>query len=255
MKREKSWTPKRRILPDAFDHTQIKTLVDVIDNPKIMMATLLGFFFGLRISEVCKLRKKDFDFENKRVKIIDSKFNKDRYVPIICDKLVPIIQDYFEMISGQHLMYSKMKTGGPMSSKTLRQMFERYLEIAGLRIPDFTDSIGRTRHKYRFHTLRHSISTHLIKSGVPISFVQKFLGHGDISTTQIYTHITDPDMLDRLQDVFNPAAQHTRVMNQKSTEASQLEIERMRLEIEKLQLQNQRLEMSGQIDFSHITGT
>ncbi len=246
---EESWKPKRQLMPDVFEKRQLKALVEVIDNHKIMMATLLGFFLGLRISEVCKLRKKDFDFENKRVKIIDSKFKKDRYVPIICPNLVPLIQDYFELVPGEYLMCSKQKSGGALDVKTLRQTFERYLDKAGLRIPDFTDSIGRTRHKYKFHTLRHSIATYLIQCGVPVSYVQKFLGHNDITTTQIYTHLTDPDMLKKLENVFLPPKLQE-IQRTVPEQQSSFELEKIKLEIERLRLENERLKLNGQMNFS-----
>lgn len=116
---EKHWILKRQVIPDVLEKRQLKALVDTIDSPKIMMATLLGFFLGLRISEVCKLKKKDFDFENKRVKIIDSKFSKDRYVPVMCEGLIPLIKDYFEMVPGESLMCSKGRYGEKMSEKHL----------------------------------------------------------------------------------------------------------------------------------------
>lgn len=111
-------------------------------------------------------------------------------------------------------------------------------------IPDVKDKIGRIRHKFHFHTLRHSIATYLIQSGVPVSYVQKFLGHADITATQIYTHINDPDMLKKLEAVFLPPPPPKQ-------ETSSLDMERVKLEVERLKLENERLKMSG-IDLSRL---
>ena len=88
-------------LPDVLSVEQLVKIFDAVDDPKIAIATAVTFFCGLRISEICKLRIEDIDFENKKLKVVDSKFSmrtktkygKDRYV-IIPDMMIGPIQKW-----------------------------------------------------------------------------------------------------------------------------------------------------------------
>jgi len=84
---------KRLIVPEIFNKEDFQILLSGIDDKRVMMATLLGYFLGMRISEVVNTKKSDFVLNSKEPykKIIKSKFNKDRNVPILFPKFIPII--------------------------------------------------------------------------------------------------------------------------------------------------------------------
>jgi len=237
---------KRKTIPDIFSRQELKRFFMVLDTPRLLIATVLGYFAGLRISEVCKLRKMDFELDKERpfIKVIDSKFGSSRNVPIVLKQLVPIFRKYFELIPSHYVMWSK-KVNGPIDSSTLWEDFKMHLEKAGLLIPNTTDKLGRTRYKYHFHTLRHTIATHMIERGFTESYVQKFLGHKDVETVQIYTHISNPELYDKLITMFEP--EKIPYKKKQLFESENIEVEKLKLEVERLRLENEKIRLSAGI--------
>ena len=236
-------------IPDILSKEELKRLFFGIDKPNVMMATMLGYFGGLRISEVCKLRKCDFemDRENPHIKVIMSKFGKSRNVPIIAHQLIPLFRKYFELVDSEYVMYSK-KGGGAIGTKSFREQFNIYLDKLGLLIPNFTDKKGRTRFKYHFHTLRHTIATNLIEKQVSILYVQKFLGHQDVETVQIYTHISDTGLHETLNNIFEPKYGRKAtvpVFAPQEKSLTFLDMEKLKFEMEKLKFENEKLKIMG----------
>lgn len=240
-----------KALPEIFSRNELKILFRVIDTPRMMIAVLLGYFGGLRISEVCNLTKADFELEKERpfMKIKDSKFGVGRNVPIISSQLIPILKQYFELIPSHYLMWSK-KVNGAIDTATLWEEFRNYLERAGLLIPNIKDKLGRIRYKYHFHTLRHTIATHMIERGFNESYVQKFLGHKDLETVQIYTHISNPELFDKLNTMFDDGRKNRMRKQFFEQPEAMMEIEKIKLELERLKLENEKLRMSNLRSFN-----
>ena len=235
-----------KALPEIFSRKELIRLFRVIDTPRMMVGLILGYFAGLRIGEVCRLKKTDFEFEKERpyIKIIDSKFGVGRNVPIIVKQLIPILKKYFELIPSHYIMWSK-KVNGPIDTATLWEEFKNYLERTGLLIPNFKDKLGRVRYKYHFHILRHTIATHMIEKGFSETYVQKFLGHKDIATVQIYTHISNPELHDKLSKMFEMPERKKKANNGFIEQPGTfMEIEKLRLEIEKLKLEKEKMQYS-----------
>ncbi|HZX44085.1 MAG TPA: tyrosine-type recombinase/integrase [Candidatus Nanoarchaeia archaeon] len=193
---------KRVKYPNVLNKEQLVKLFDTIDNPKVMVGSFIGFFCGLRIQEVCKLRKQDLDLVNRRLKVIDSKFGKDGYVPIP-PQAIRIIQLWLEILGNSEWLFpSNQFKDQHISTKTLYHHFYQALERANLRDFDFNDVKGRPRYKYYFHTLRHSYATYLLEQGVPIEHISKSLRHEQLETTQIYAHISDIELQKRIDHAF-----------------------------------------------------
>jgi len=235
---------RTQTIPDIFSRQELKRVFMTMGQPKLLIATALGYYAGLRISEVCKLRKVDFELDRERpfIKIIDSKFGVHRNVPIIVKPLIPILTNYFDLVPSQFIMWSK-KANGPLDTKTLSEEFKLCLNKAGLLIPNVKDKIGRVRYKYHFHTLRHTIATHMIERGFTESYVQKFLGHKDIETVQIYTHISNPELYDKLSTMFE-AEKSSKKPTELFGQESLIELERLKLEIERLKLENEKIKIA-----------
>jgi len=144
---------------------------------------------GLRVSEVCNLTLADVNFETGRIYIQNSKYDKDRYVPMAEDvieaakawlKIRPENSDYF---------FCTLK-GGQLDTRYIRQVCYRLSEKAGVYIQD-----GKKIRPVNPHALRHSFATEILKSGdFNLRELQELMGHSDISTTQIYTHIVIDDI-------------------------------------------------------------
>jgi integron integrase len=181
-----------------------------------LMATLM-YGTGMRIIEVIRLRVKDVDFDNGVILVRDGKGEKDRYVPLprttveeLREQIARVkvqhgrdLQDGFGTV---HLPYA-LERKYPNAHKAfhwqyvfpsptlsvdprsgLRQRHHVYESVLQLSIRRATEKAG-VRKDVHSHTFRHSCATHLLASGSDIRTVQELLGHNDVRTTQIYTHV------------------------------------------------------------------
>jgi integrase/recombinase XerD len=144
----------------------------------------LMYAAGLRVSELVSLRLADLNLDAGLV-ICHGKGSKERRVPI-GKSATHWLQQYVSVVrsraaKGNRVQLFLNSVGAPLNRHFMWAMIKRYSERAGLR--DVSP-----------HTLRHSFATHLLQRGADSRSVQALLGHSDISTTQIYTHITDRHM-------------------------------------------------------------
>ena len=173
-------------LPNALTIEEVTTLLDI--NPitpfdirnKCMLELLYGT--GLRISELLSLTLNDIDTVNCTVRCI-GKGDKERIVPIN-DYIISSLNDYLEV--RDELLKGKTtkelflnRNGNKLSRKGFFKILKKLLLEKGLN-PNISP-----------HTLRHSFATHLLEYGADLRVIQEMLGHSDISTTRIYTHITN----------------------------------------------------------------
>jgi integrase/recombinase XerD len=151
---------------------------------------------GLRVSELVKLKLEELNFEIGFLRIV-GKGNKERLVPLgetALDYVSLYLREAYPRFRrkapGSKYLFLTQR-GGPMS----RQYFWMVVERMGRRI-----GVG---DRLSPHVLRHSFATHLLENGADLRSVQMMLGHADISTTQIYTHVTRERMI-RIYDRFHP---------------------------------------------------
>ncbi|MFA5062700.1 MAG: tyrosine recombinase XerC [Candidatus Omnitrophota bacterium] len=145
---------------------------------------------GLRISELVALSLEDVDFIAGIVKAM-GKGKKERVVPI-GEVALRAIRKYLDKRKKQNNALFLNKNGKRISTRGVRDVVEKYLKNAGI------------RHGVSPHTFRHSFATHLLNRGADLRTVQELLGHANLSTTQIYTHLTT----DRLKTVYDKAHPH-----------------------------------------------
>lgn len=161
-------------IPEVITHEEFLKLVNNIDvkkNIKRRCIYILAFYQCLRISEVLKLNKEDYDENTKLLHIRQAKRKKDRKIPISpnCTKCI------------KHL---------PLGSKNAKDKGKRALQIALKK-----DAIRILNKDIHPHTLRHSGATYYLNSKKwDIRQLQRFLGHTDIKITQIYTHVNPEDL-------------------------------------------------------------
>ncbi|MBO5475769.1 MAG: site-specific tyrosine recombinase XerD [Bacilli bacterium] len=154
----------------------------------------LMYATGLRISEVITLEFKNIDFEDCIVRVM-GKGNKERIVPIN-DIAIKYLNDYIEnyrplLIKKNINNYIFLNNHGNMMTRQgVFKIIKNYAETKGI-----NKNIGP-------HTLRHTFATHLLENGADLRIIQELLGHSDISTTQIYTHLTNETLHNEYKEYF-----------------------------------------------------
>ncbi|MEK9628908.1 MAG: site-specific tyrosine recombinase XerD [Nitrospinota bacterium] len=198
-------TPKRwRKLPDILTHEDVENLLKSPDletdlgiRDKAMLEVL--YASGLRVSELVKLRVNQLDMEGGYLRTM-GKGSKERIVPI--GKIAKNAVENF-ILNSRPALVSKRKDGRKAEELFLtrrgygmtRQGFWKLLKGYVVQ--------ANIRANVSPHTLRHAFATHLLERGADLRSVQQMLGHSDISTTQIYTHILGQRMLE-IHRQFHP---------------------------------------------------
>ncbi|MGV8168488.1 MAG: tyrosine-type recombinase/integrase [Candidatus Nanoarchaeia archaeon] len=190
---------KNRSLPNVFNKKQLIDLFSVIDETDIFLACLLALFCGVRISEVCQLRRRDVDLVDCKIKIVQGKGCKDRYV-MLPSSLKPLVEKWFRVSESEFFIPTSASDG--VSPNYISLKFRAYLEKAGLLLDWKKTKNEQQRHLYSFHTLRHTYATYLLERGVDLYYIQRSLGHSDIYTTQIYAYVSQKDLQQKIEKAF-----------------------------------------------------
>jgi integrase/recombinase XerD len=174
-----------RRLPKAIGINQVLELLDASDTESvrgIRDRAMLGLAYaaGLRASELVSLKRGDLDME-RGIVAAHGKGGKRRLVPIGEDAMAAL-DAYFETQKSPAQKPSEYVFCSRRGKPYTRQMFWKLVRRAAL-------GAGLPRGAYP-HQLRHSFATHLLEGGADLRSVQTLLGHSDISTTEIYTHVT-----------------------------------------------------------------
>ena len=189
----------------------IQEMEAILDQPNL--GTLTGYrdkalletmyATGMRVSETVKILLKKVDLKREYV-IACGKGSKERMIPL-GRKAIQYLQHYINFVRPQLLHAEQNKAaeqveelfvtdwGGPMTRQRVNELIDEYAKSAGI------------TKKVTPHMLRHSFATHLLNNGTDLRVVQELLGHADISTTQIYTHV-DVERLREVYDKTHPRA-------------------------------------------------
>ncbi|HEX3928570.1 MAG TPA: tyrosine recombinase, partial [Gemmatimonadales bacterium] len=194
-------TPKRwRTLPDTLSVEEVDRLLDAprVDEPMAWRdRTLLELAYGagLRVSEICDITLTDLFISEALVRAF-GKGRKERLIPI-GRTVISTLSVYLHTLrptldhgdtKGRVVLNAR---GGPLSRVGAWGVVKKRAKQAGI-----TKTVTP-------HTLRHSFATHLLEGGADLRAVQEMLGHADLSTTQIYTHV-DRDYLRSVHQKFHP---------------------------------------------------
>lgn len=186
-------SPKlERYLPIFLTEDEVTKLIESPDAKELSglrdRAILETFYStGIRISELVGLNLENIDFFGAVVKV-SGKGKKERMVPI-GDKALRAIRDYTEQRKQQAPAAFLNKNGRRITDRGVRLVLDKYIQRTALR-----ENISP-------HSLRHSFATHLLNRGADLRSVQELLGHANLSTTQIYTHLTT----EKLKNVYDKA--------------------------------------------------
>lgn len=206
--------PKR--LPVVLTRAEVQRLFAAMEGTPRLMAELL-YGTGLRLMELLRLRVKDLEFEKNQIVVRGGKGNKDR-VTVLPDRLKAELQRHLERVRVRHesdlaegfgevhlpeglrakypnagrewawqwVFPSAFRSRDPGSGRVMRH---HAAEVALQRAVKEAVRSARLMKPATCHSLRHSFATHLLENGYDIRTVQDLLGHQDVRTTQIYTHV------------------------------------------------------------------
>jgi len=169
--------------------TKLITAVQPKDERGLRDRAVLEIFYstGIRVSELVGLNVQDVDFIGGIIKVL-GKGKKERIVPI-GEIAIAATRDYLEKRKKQEEALFLNKSGRRITDRGVRNIVGKYIRMASI------------KRGVSCHTLRHSFATHLLNRGADLRSVQELLGHVNLSTTQIYTHLTT----DRLKSVYDKA--------------------------------------------------
>ena len=178
---------KEKKLPNILSKNEIQLLFNSTYNLKHLTIIAVIYSCGLRVSELINIKINDIDNNRMVIHIKKAKGNKDRQVQLT-NQLLELLRKYYKkylpvnyLIVGQN--------GGKYSTTSIQKIIKNSSFKAGI------------NKKVTPHTLRHSFATHLLENGTDMRFIQKILGHSDIKTTQIYTHVSSS----HLKNIQNPS--------------------------------------------------
>jgi integron integrase len=174
--------PKR--LPTVLDKAEARRVIDHLRGDHWLIAGLL-YGSGLRLLEALRLRVKDVDLYHHRLMVRNGKGAKDR-VTILPSQLVEPLRHHLARVRTLHDHALKSGYGGVELPHALARKYPRAHEQWGWQY------VFPAEKPVSPHTFRHSFATHLLEAGYDIRTVQELLGHSDVSTTQIYTHVMAP---------------------------------------------------------------
>lgn len=175
--------PKReKRIPTVLTKKEVVELFKNLSNKKSKLMITLMYAAGMRVSELTALKIEDLDFEENIGQIRQAKGKKDRIFNI-----PKFLSARLKRYANQQREFNQVylfsgRDGKQMSSRNLQKIVNKAAEKAGI------------KKEVHCHTLRHSFATHLLENEVDIRKIQELLGHADLSTTQIYTHVSTEEL-------------------------------------------------------------
>ena len=174
-------------LPVVLNHKECKALFSA---PELLKhRVLLSFIYsaGLRAREVSRMKLSDVDSGRMMIHIRQSKYNKDRYVPL-SPLMLEGLRKYYYACRPINYLFNGNEPGSPLSVRGMQWVLRAAVKKCNL------------QKGITLHTLRHSYATHLLEFGMDIVTIKELLGHGSIDTTLVYLHVARPNR----SNLFSP---------------------------------------------------
>lgn len=183
---------ERKIL--SMSETEVRKLLEAIDNPMLLYIVKVGLYSGCRISEILNIQRDDINF-NSRILTISNKESFNTKTKL--NRTIPLSEEFSQLLKSilatkkstdnYYLFTDKRKN--KYTRGAIAKLFKPYIHKAGL------------NDKFHFHCLRHTFITLLIKKGVSINYVKELAGHTDIKTTMNYIHIVTDDLREAVSKI------------------------------------------------------
>ena len=165
-------------LPIVLSKEEVQAMIESTVNLKHRLMLMFLYYTGMRLNEIINIKWEDIDFDRSIIHLKVAKGDKERVV-FLHEKLRLFI-DYF------HLKNEKVVFVSNLGKKYNKRTVQMIVKHAALR--------GGIKKRVTPHTLRHSFATHLLEAAADIRHIQKLLGHANLQTTQIYTHVANKDI-------------------------------------------------------------
>ena len=165
-------------LPLVLSKEEINKMIKSTNNLKHKLVIMFLYYAGLRLDEARNLKWQDIDFDREVIHLKIAKGDKERVV-FLHKKLMEILRIFGTKDSGLIFL-------SPKNEKYNKRTIQQIIKSASKK--------AEIKKNVTPHTLRHSFATHLLESGADIRYIQQLLGHKDLRTTQIYTHVANKDI-------------------------------------------------------------
>lgn len=184
------YAKKNSRLPIVLSVDEIQRMFNVCENKKHKVILALLYSCSLRVSELINLKWKHIDRSRMIINIIQAKGNKDRQVALN-QQLIDLIADYYREYKPKEYILNG-QFGLQYSDTSVNQVIKQLGAKAGI----------ENKRLYT-HLMRHTSATHMVENGTDINLIQKLLGHSNVKTTSIYTHISH----NHISKIKSPLAQ------------------------------------------------
>jgi len=171
-----------RKLPVVLSREELRRLFVAPQRLKQRVLLSLIYSAGLRVGEVCHLKISDIDSDRMQLRVVKSKGNIDRYVPLSGYALQGL-RKYVKGSKPKDYLFNGRDKGRPLGSSAVQQSFRLAKQKANI-----TKDVS-------VHSLRHTYATHLLEEGVDIVTIKELLGHATIETTMMYLHVAKVDRI------------------------------------------------------------
>ncbi len=165
-------------LPLILSKEEINKMIESTKNLKHKLVIMFLYYAGLRLDETRNLKWQDIDFDREIIHLKTAKGDKERVI-FLHKKLIDMLRIYGTNEEGPIFISQRE---GKYNKRTIQQIVKSASKKVGI------------KKNVTPHTLRHSFATHLLESGADIRYIQQLLGHKDLKTTQIYTHVANKDI-------------------------------------------------------------
>lgn len=183
------YAKKSNKLPVVLSVQEIQSMFTVCENLKHQVILSLLYSAGLRVGELINLKWQNIDRSRMIINILQAKGKKDRQVSL-SDDLVPLLEKYYhEYKSKEYVLNGQVSL--QYSERSVGEVVKQLAEKAGI------------KKRVYSHLIRHCYATHLVEAGTDINIIQRLLGHSNVKTTAIYTHISH----NLISKTFNPLSQ------------------------------------------------
>lgn len=174
-------------LPKVLSKAEVQAIIAATNNNKHKCMLMLAYSAGLRVGEVVAIQPTHIDAKRGILRIRGGKGKKDRET-LLSARLLELLRACFREYRPTTWLFEGQTPGEPYSVRSLQEVIKQAAAKAGITRP------------VTMHMLRHSFATHLLEAGTDIRIIQDLLGHSDIKTTQIYTHVSSQHK----QHIANP---------------------------------------------------
>jgi len=175
---------KAKKLPSVLSRDEVRALIKATKHGRNRLLVEFLYSSGVRVSEAAKIKLADLDLREKIARVRGGKGNKDRVI-ILSGEWIKELKTHLKHRTRKfdcEFVFSKKTLPTPISTDTIERIVRKAAKRAGI------------AKRVTPHTLRHSYATHLLEAGENIRKIQDLLGHSNLSTTQIYTHVSTNEL-------------------------------------------------------------